>query len=355
MGCKKAEAPAFKPPPAPVAIFVAEARDVPVYLDEIGRTVALEMVNVQPQVSGRVIERHFTDGGDVKAAGPLFTIDPRPFLAQLGGAEATLAQSKATLDLAKSDFARSATLLDQKAISQQDFDTNKNAVAVAEARMKQAEAAVETARLNLEYCSIRSPIDGRAGRRLADVGNIVEANQTSLLVIQRLDQVYADFTITERNLPAVQRQMAAGALKVEVRLQDDAGPPIGGELTFVDNAIQRASGTVNLRATVPNAERRLWPGRFVKVRLVLDTLKGAVLVPAGAAQLSATGPYVFIVSKESTVEMRPVTLGQRQGDLVVALTGIQAGDKVITDLRPYVFPGAPVVVQPPAPPAGAHP
>ena len=319
-GCKK-PGPQAPPgmPPAPVSAAPAEARDVPVYLDEIGRTVAREMVTIQPQVSGRVTEIHFADGADLKAGDPLFSVDARPFQAQLAAVEASVSQSRATLDLAKLDFSRSEKLLEEKAISQQDFDSGKSAVAVAEARLKQAEAAVETARLNLDYCAIKSSIDGRAGQRLVDVGNIVEANKSSLLVIQKMDPIYADFTVAEKHLPAIKGQMAKGSLRVEIRLPEGGGEPIAGELTFLDNTVQQSTGTVRLRATAPNADRRLWPGQFVKVRLVLDTIKDAVLVPAVSLQMSAKGPYVFVVSKDSTAEMRPVKSGQRQGDQVVVV------------------------------------
>jgi multidrug efflux system membrane fusion protein len=357
IGCRKPAAAApMMPPPAPVSAVAAQSASVPVYLDEIGRTVAREMVTIQPQVSGRILSLHFTDGADLKVGDPLFSIDPRPFKAQVEAAEATLAQTKATLDLARLDFVRAEKLLADAAISQQDYDTTKNAVTVAEARLKQNEASLETSRLNLDYCSIRSPIEGRAGQRLVDVGNIVESNQTPLLVIQRLDPIYADFTVTEKNLAAVQRQMSKGALQVEVRVPEEQGPPQQGELTFLDNAVQRVSGTVKLRATIANPERRLWPGRFVKVRLVLETIKDAVLVPSSATQVSAQGPYVFVVSKDSTAEMRPVKLGQRQGERVVVFEGVQPGEQVITDIRPYVFPGAKVAVLPATPPpAGGHP
>jgi multidrug efflux system membrane fusion protein len=353
-GCKKREAAGGpqQMPPAPVTAAPAVAEDVPVYLDEIGRTVAREMVTIQPQVSGRITELHFVDGADVKAGDLLFSIDSRPFKAQLESAEATLAQTTATLDLAKLDFARSEKLLAETAISRQDYDTSKSAVAVAEARRQQSEAALETARLNLEYCSIRSPIEGRAGQRLVDVGNIVEANQTSLLVIQRLDPIYADFTVTEKKLSAVQMQRAKGPLKVEITFADEAGPKFDGELTFLDNAVQERTGTVKLRATVANPERRLWPGRFVKVRLVLETIQGAVLVPATAPQVSAMGPYVFVVTPDSMAEMRPVKLGQRQGDRIVIESGVKAGERVVTAASVMVQPGRPVRVVPPAPALG---
>ena len=192
-------------PPAAVSVVAAVTQDVPVYLDEVGRCVAREVVSVQPEVSGRITEIHFTDGADLKKGDPLFTIDPRPFQAQLDSAEANLVQSKAALDFAKIQFARVQDLVESKAIARQDYDTRKNSVDVGEAQVKQNEAAVESARLNLEYTSIRSPIDGRAGHRLVDIGNVVTANNTTLLSIERMDPIYADFTVTENDFSTVQR------------------------------------------------------------------------------------------------------------------------------------------------------
>ena len=281
-GCHQQTAPAMARPPAAVAVAPAVAQDVPVYLDEIGKSVAREVVSVQPQVSGRIERLHFTDGADLRAGDPLFTIDPRPFQAQLDAARGSLAQAKAEMNFARLAFDRAAQLIATQAIAQEEHDTRKNALDVAAARVQQSEAAVETARLNVAYCSIRSPIDGRAGQRLVDAGNVVTANSGALLLIQRLDPIYADFTVTENDLAAVQRDMRRGRLQVEVRLPEEPDRPLAGALTFLDNAVQDATGTVKLRATVANHERRLWPGRFVKVRLVLHTLPGAVLVPAAA-------------------------------------------------------------------------
>ena len=339
---RKKAPPSFERPPAAVTLAVAIARDVPVYLDEIGKTVAREMVTVSPQVTGRLMEIHFTDGGDVKKGDLLFTIDPRPFQAQLDSALATLAQQKAELDLARTQFARYADLVVTKAVSQAEYDTRKNAVAVDEAQVKQAEAAVETARLNLQYCSIRSPIDGRAGRRLVDIGNVVEANKTPLLTIQKIDPIYADFTVNQNDLTTVQDNMRRGTLKVEVRLQDEEDKPLPGQLTFLDNAVQDATGTVQLRATVDNRDRRLWPGRLVKVRLVLSTVRGAVLVPSVAPQMSAKGQFVYVVKEDSTAELRLVKTGQQQGDLVVIEDGVKQGEKVVVNGQLGVTPGGKV-------------
>ncbi len=341
-GCSKPVVPPPARPPAPVSVTEAVVRSVPVYLDEVGRCVARESVSVTPQVSGRVTELHFTDGAELKKGDLLFTIDPRPFEAQVHAAQANVAQARAALELAKSQFARVADLLDSRAIARQDYDTRKNTVAVDEAQVQQAEAALETARLNLEYTAIRSPIDGRAGKRLVDVGNIVNANTTALLSIQRLDPIYADFTVPENDMDAVQRGMSRGTLRVEVRVPGEENRPLSGTLTFADNTVQDATGTLTLRATVPNASRLLWPGRFVQVRLVLSTTPNAVLVPAGAPSNSAKGPFVYIIKEDSTAESRLVQLGQRQGDLVVIEKGLSGGERVVVNGQLGVAPGAKV-------------
>ena len=352
-GCAKKDPPAFERPPSPVVVATASTHDVPFYLDEVGRTVAREVVSVQPQVSGKITEILFTDGADLKKGDPLFTIDPRPFEAQLNAAQANLAQSKAALDYARIEFDRVKDLVESRAIARQDYDTRKNAVDVGEAQVKQNEAAVESARLNLEYTKILSPIDGRAGHRLVDNGNVVTANNTTLLTIERMDPIYADFTVTESDFSEVQRNSAARQLKVEVRLPDDTRPEIG-QLTFLDNSVQGSSGTVLLRATVPNSARHLWPGQFVNVRLVLATLPKAVLVPSAAPQDSAKGPFVYVVKEDSSAELRPVKLGQRQGNLVVVEQGIQPGEHVVINGQIGVMPGGKVRVVT-APPAAAGP
>jgi len=297
---------------------------------------------VQPQVSGRVTQIHFSDGAQLRKGDPLFTIDPRPYRAQLDAAAATFAQAKAALDLARIQFARAATLIETKAISQQEYDLKKNAVDVAAAQVEQSQAAVQTAKLNLEYCFLRSPIDGRAGQRLVDPGNVVAANTGSLLVIQRLDPVYADFTVPENDLTVVQRNMARGTLKAEVELPEEPGAPRAGALTFLDNAVQNGTGTVKLRATIANGDHRFWPGRFVKIRLVLDTLEKAVLVPAAAPQTSAQGPFVYVVKDDSTAEQRTITPGQRQGDLIVISQGVKPGERIVVNGQLGVTPGGKV-------------
>src|ERR1019366_4174794 len=199
---------------------------------------------------------------------------------------------------------------------------------VDQAQVEAAQAAVENARLNLEYCYIHSPIDGRAGARLVDVGNVVQANTTGLLSIEHIDPIYVNFTITERDLPEVQNKMKRPGLKALVQVPSDSEAQArAAKVEFLDNTVQAATGTVNLRATVSNPDHHLWPGQFVRVRLVLGTLKGAVLIPSQATQISQKGPFAFVVKPDDTVELRQLVLGQRHGDNVVVQEGGAAGGK----------------------------
>ena len=335
-------------PQAPlVTVVEASAQDVPKYLDEIGRNAAYESVTVTPQVGGRIVERHFRDGENLHKGQLLFVIDPRPYKAQLDSALATLAQNKAALELAKIQLSRDQEIINTRAISKQDYDTKKSAVDVNQAQVAAAEAALETAKLNMEYCYIRSPIDGRAGARLVDIGNVVQANSTALLSVQRIDPIYATFTITERDLPAVQKQMGQGELKALVRLPSDTeAKGRMGRVEFLDNTVQNGTGTVNLRATISNPDRHFWPGQFVDVKLVLATEKGAVLIPNQATQVSQQGSFVYVVKSDDTAELRPVQLGQRQGENVVVMAGVAPNERVVMTGQMLVRPGAKVKVAP---------
>ena len=357
-GCSRSGPQAAGPqlPPDPlVTVAVAKSQDVPVYLDEIGKSYAFESVTVTPQVGGRIIERHFRDGADLAKGQLLFVIDPRPYQAQLDSAKANLAQAKAALELANVEFARAEKLTEWKVISKQDYDTKKSTVDADQAQVQSAEAALQTAKLNLEYCFIHSPTSGRAGVRLVDEGNVVQANTTALLLIQRMDPIYADFTVTERDLPEVQKELSAGSLTARVRLPvDPESRAETGKVTFLDNTVQNGTGTVFLRATMPNPSHHFWPGQFVNVRLVLATQKNAVLIPNRATQLSQTGSFVYVVKPDGTADLRPVVLGQRHGDDVVIVQGVSAGETVIVTGQLTVAPGAKVRIDK-APPAASAP
>ena len=346
-GCNRAnpQAAGSQMPPPLVSVAKAQAQDVPVYLDEIGKSYAFESVTVTPQVGGRITERQFQDGADLAKGQLLFVIDPRPYQAQLDSAKGALAQAKAALELAKVEFARSSELFNSKVTAKQDYDTKRSTVEADQAQVESAEGALETAQLNLEYCYIHSPIEGRAGERLVDVGNVVQSNTTALLLIQRLDPIYADFTITERDLPNVQKEMTRGTLKTFVRLPSDPDEHArGGKLTFLDNTVQNGTGTVVLRATISNPDHHFWPGQFVNVRLVLATQKGAVLIPNQATQISQNGPFVYVVKSDNTADLRLVTLGQRQGDSIVVSQGVAPGEIVIVAGQMTVAPNGKVRV-----------
>jgi multidrug efflux system membrane fusion protein len=391
-GCVNKAQQNFERPPSPVQVAVSVSQDVPTYLDAIGKTVAREVVSIQPQVSGRITKIHFTDGANVRKGDLLFTIDTRPFEANLRQAQANLSRDGALKKQAEANLAREIaaakwglaqveryrTLVEQGIVSREqyeefraNYDALRANVEAARATVRSADetikvdaAAVESVKVQLSYCYIRSPIDGRAGQRLVDIGNVVNpggsnssnsseggsgngAPSSTLLVIERLDPIYADFTISQNNLTAVQQQMREGRLKTEVRLPDSGDEPVVGQLTFLDNAVQDATGQVNLRATIPNVGHQFWPGRFVNIRLVLSTIHGAVLVPASAPQISANGSFIYVIKQDSTAEQRQVSLGQRQGDLIVVEKGVEPGERVVINGQLGVTPGGKVLVEQP--------
>lgn len=383
-GCANQAQQNFERPPAPVTVTPAVAQDVANYLDALGKIVARETVSIQPQVSGRIMKIHFTDGANVRKGQLLFTIDPRPFEANLKQAQANLARDTALKKQAEANLAREIArekwgraqvdryrvLVEQGVVAKEQYEqlraeydsllANSEAaramVRSADETIQVDKAAIDTAKVQLSYCYINSPIDGRAGQRLVDIGNVVnpgssnnssESESNALLVIDRLNPIYADFTISQNNLSAVQQEMQRGSLTAEVRLPDAASDPVTGQLTFVDNAVQNETGQVTLRATLPNPDQRFWPGRFVNVRLVLSTVQGAVLVPVSAPQMSANGSYVYVVKPDSTAEQRPVSLGQRQGDLIVVEKGVAAGEQIVTNGQLGVTPGGKVAVRQP--------
>jgi len=360
---KKTQAAGGAPPPANVTVAAATAHDVPVYLDEIGRTTAFEVVNVQPQVTGKLAHVLFKDGDDLALNAPLFEIDKSWFNADVAQVKAVVKQRDAEWNLAKQEFKRVEGLKNSKAISEQEFEQRQNAVAVAEAQKVAAEAQLATAELNVQYTDIKSPISGRAGQRKVDVGNIVKANEAILVTIQNLDKLYVDFTTSERNLSSIREHISKSGvqkLKTFVSIPGSPAPAQEGKLTFLDNAVQAASGTIKLRAEFDNKTRQFWPQQFVMVRLVLETKRGAVLVPAESIQVGQAGTFVFVVNDKGAAEMRPIVQGQRQPsetpgepDRVVILSGVAPGDKVVRTGQQGVMPGAPVKIVPDAPPAGA--
>jgi membrane fusion protein, multidrug efflux system len=325
-------------PVRPVTVAKVVAKDVPLYLDEIGTCAAYETVLVQAQVSGVIITRNFQDGSDVKKGDLLFTIDPRPY-------QAALDQAKAQAELDQVNLKRQEDLRARKVVSQQDYDT-----AVANAQRSQA--ATEAAQVNLDWCYIKSPINGRVGLRNVDVGNLVGPSTPPLVTILGLDPIYTDFTVAENDLPLVRKYLGGPNIKVQTYLQDGSITPRTGDLYFIDNAVQPGSGTVKARGVTPNPDRALWPSEFVRVRFILDTLKNATLVPAQAVQVSQSGPFVFVVKSDNTVDLRPVKPGQRQeSDLTVVESGVKPDETVVVTGQLSLAPGAKVAPQPYAAPS----
>jgi multidrug efflux system membrane fusion protein len=338
-----------QPPARPVAVAKVTTKDVPLYLDEIGTCAAYETVQIQSQVSGQIIARNFQDGADVKKGDPLFTIDPRPYQAALDQAQGQLGQAKSQLILDQITLKRQQDLRARGVNAPQDLDLAQGTVNNDEAKVKSAEGAVAAAQVNLDYCNIRSPIDGRAGLRNVDVGNVVAGGNGGavLLTIQQLDPIYTDFTVAETDLPEVRPYLNGPTLKVTTDTPNDANPPAIGDLYFIDNAVQPGAGTVKARAVTPNHDRKFWPEEFVRVRLILDTIKDAKLVPSQAVQISQNGPYVFVIKADNTVDMRPVKPGQRQdGDTIVIENGVQANETIVVSGQIALAPGVKVAPEP---------
>jgi len=322
-----------QPPVRPVLVAKVTTKDVPIYLDEIGTCAAYETVQVQAQVSGKILQRHFQDGAEVKKGDLLFTIDPAPF-------QAALDQAKAQAVLDQVTLKRQADLRAKGVNAPQDYDT-----AVANAQKSQA--AAEAAQVNLDYCYIKSPINGRIGLRNVDIGNLVGPSSSALVTIQGLDPIYTDFTVAETDLALVRKYLGGPNVKVQTYSPDAKIAPRTGDLYFIDNAVQPGSGTVKARAVTPNPDRALWPSEFVRVRFILDTIKDARLVPAQTVQISQSGPFVFILKPDNTVDLRPVKPGQRQdGDMTVIEGGVEPDETVVVTGQLALAPGAKVDPKP---------
>ena len=311
-------------------------QDVPLYLDEIGTCAANESVQVQAQVTGQIVSRDFKDGADVKKGEVLFTIDKRPY-------EAALDSAKADDMLAQANLKRQLELQKKGVTATQDLDT-------AKANAMRTSAAVEASQVNLDYATVRSPIDGRAGLRQVDVGNTVSPGSSSAVLVQidNLDPIYTDFTVAEPDLPLVRKYLNGPNLKVLTDAENDGFPPQEGHLYFIANTVQPGTGTVQARAITPNPKHQLWPQQFVHVRLILDVLKDAKLVPSSAIQIGEKGPYVFVVKPDSTLDLRQVTPGQKQdNDMAVVTEGLKAGERVVTAGQLQLAPGQKVEIKNP--------
>jgi len=345
-GCKKKEA-AAEHPPTPVSVATAQQANVPVYLPSFGRLQALNDVDIQAQVSGKILEAPFVEGDKVQQGDILFSIEPDAYQAEVDQAQALLDAAKVDLKQKEDTLKRNKKLVDQKLISQDNYEQLKTAVDAAQATVEQMKAALEQAQINLGYCKVVAPITGVTGKRLVDPGNIVAASSGEVLVnVRTIDPMYIDFTLSEAYLAQVKTAMAAGDVPVLIVLEENAGHAgiFHGQLKMLDNTVNTKSGTIGLRALVDNPNGILWPGQFAFVYPKLDRIKDAIVVPQSAVALGKDGPYSYVV-KDNKVEVRMVTKGVEVGDAVVVSEGIQNGDVIVTQGQLALWPGAPVSIK----------
>jgi membrane fusion protein, multidrug efflux system len=367
--------------PVPVVTARVEQKAMPVTLPAVGTVEAISSVLIRAQVTGQLSAIHFAEGQDVVKGQPLFSLDARPFQATLAQAEAVLARDTATLQNAKSQAGRNETLAERGLITRDQVETSRATVAALTATVAADRAAIDTARLNLQYTEISAPMSGRTGALGAHAGDLVRANDTTpLVMINQLSPVYVAFSVPGRFLSEIRRYQAQRPLTVAAVVpigvgtsnQAPAGPgtpaipPPGsstptqgvavpptaaeaGAVSFIDNMVDSATGTIRLKATFQNGSRQLWPGAFVQVTLNLTTDRDALVVPATAVQASQDGQYVYVVKADRTVELRPVRVERQQGGQAVVASGVSAGEVVVTDGQLRLTPGARVAERGKAP------
>jgi membrane fusion protein, multidrug efflux system len=329
----------------PVKIGDVTWQNVPVQIKAIGNVEAYNTVSVKALVGGEVMEVHFKEGQDVKQGDLLFQIDPRPYDAALKQAEAQLTRDIAQAKNAEEQAKRYEILVQKDYVSKDQYDQLRaNADAMA-ALVNADKANVENSRLQLAYCTIKSPIDGRVGSVLINKGNVIKANDLVMVTINKIMPIYVTFSVPEQNLSDIKKYSAEGSLKVEATIPGDEKRPAQGMLTFINNAVDTSTGTIQLKGTFENKDKRLWPGQFVNVALTLTTQRNAVVMPSSAAQAGQQGQYVFVVKQDFTVESRPVMIARTVDDLAVVAQGVAPGEKVVTDGQLQLIPGTRVEVK----------
>ncbi len=333
------------PPAIPITAGLAEAADMPFYLQGLGTVQAYNSVTVKSRVDGQIMQVFFVEGQEVQAGDRLFQIDPRQFQTALELAQAAKQKDEAQLVSARADLARYSRLMNSGYQTAQAFDTQQALVGQLQAAIKADQAQIDTATLNLGYADIRAPIDGRTGARLVDAGNLIHANDnTALVTITQVRPIFVDFTLAQDQLGQIQHYQSEAALTVEALDSEAKAVLADGKLSLIDNQIDQTTGTIHLKATFDNADERLWPGQFVNARLVLLVAKDAITVPATAVQQGADGYYAYVLKPDMTVERRTVDVARFQDGRAVVAKGIAAGDRIVTDGQYRLSPGAHVRV-----------
>jgi multidrug efflux system membrane fusion protein len=341
---------------SPVAVAVAEVvvKPVPVEITTIGTVNVIASVAVKSRVDGEITEVHIRDGQAVKEGDLLFSIDSRSIRTELTQAEANLARDQALLENARRNVERLSRLASKDYVAKQSMDEAATNAESLEASVRGDEAAVEAARVQLTYTEIRAPMDARAGTVQLPRGNLVRANDTApLVVLNQMQPIYVAFSVPQSDLPTIRVAQANGPLPVGVTVPGDPGPPLQGEVTFIDNAVDESTGTIQLKATFDNADERLWPGQYVTVTLTTGIDANALVVPDQALQRGQGGMHVFVVQPDSTVDLRDVRVARsRQGESVI-VEGLSAGDRVVVEGQLRLTPGARVEPRPYAAPANS--
>ena len=364
---------AASPPAVPVTAATVEQKTVPVQIRAIGNVEAYSTIQVKAQVGGELMKVHFSEGQFVKKGDMLFTIDPRPFeaainqtqaniqkdTAQVKQAQANLAKDAAQARNAEVEARRYAELLERGIVSKEQYDqfrtnadalqatleADKAAINSAQHAVKSDESDLETAKLQLSYCYIRSPIDGRTGTLMVHQGNLIKANDVPIVVIDQIEPVRAVFAVPERQLADIKKYSDSGKLKVQAAIPGQEQQPAEGTISFVDNTVDNTTGTIRLKGVFSNPDRRLWPGQFVNVVLTLAEQPDALVVPSNAVQTGQDGTFVFVIKPDSTVESRAVTAGRSLDGETVIEKGLAAGEKIVTDGQLRLVPGARVEVK----------
>jgi multidrug efflux system membrane fusion protein len=372
-GCNKQQ-PKQQVPPAPVTVSQVVQKDMPVLIRAIGNVQPYSTVSVKSMINGQIVKVNFKEGQDVRKGDLLFVIDQAPYEGALAQAQAQLAKDEALEKQALANTARDtataknaqveadryAGLISKGVVTQEQYDqmrtaADATAAAVAadrateqsaQAAIRADKAAIENAKVQLGYTTIKSPIDGKVGSILIYPGNVVKANDTlSLVVINQITPIYAAFSVPQANLANIKRYMGSGMLRVEAIVDKNEQNRRSGTLTFIDNAVDQATGAIQLKATFPNQDRALWPGQFVDVVLTLTTQVGAIVAPARSVQVGQNGQFVYVVKQDNTVESRPVVLGNSSDTEAVIEKGLEAGETVVTDGQLRLFPGARVEIK----------
>ena len=338
----------------PVLVGKVVLQDVPSQVRAIGNVTAYATVSVRSRIAGELMKVHFSEGQEVKRGDLLFSIDPRVPTAALQQARANLARDEALVNQARTELDREHKLVESELVSKDEFDKVESAWKTAVATTEAARAAVTNATLLVEFTSIRSPLDGRTGSVLVRQGNLVNPESDVLVTINQVHPIYTVFSVPEQYLAEIRKESQDKTLKVEARLPDWQGPSPQGDLTFIDNAVDVTTGTIQLKATFPNKDNALWPGQFVQVSLTLKALPQVTVVPSQAVQAGQDGDFVYVVKADQTVEMRPVLTAMTFEGGTVITNGLKAGETIVLDGQLRLGPGAKVSVKTPDRPGATN-